>query len=395
MVAQNSASRVVGGTDAQPGAWPWIVSIQDPWRPGTGHVCGGSLIHPQWVLTAAHCFIEAKNIMMWRVVIGATKLTRLGPEAQVRRVKRLIAHEQYSSVTDKNDIALLELNQPVQCSPYIQLACVPDASLRVSELTDCYVSGWGSTAARAGGPTGVLQEAKVRLIDVRLCNSSRWYAGAIHTHNLCAGYPQGGIDTCQGDSGGPLVCKDKGADYFWLVGVTSWGKGCARPNRPGVYTSTQHFYDWILRRMGQRPVATTRPTPQPQPQSTFTSTPVQKPTPTQSVTPEPLWTLLSSFLISDAEDVLTIKELQSKLFERYEWGAERERIQMALGQHLKYLSQKGLGNHENCQVKSFPKSLKCCCVHCLETQTTHDYFPPPSRAWAVTSLHFAQCLVGS
>ncbi|KAM6306960.1 acrosin-like [Podargus strigoides] len=246
MAYQYGMPRVVGGTDAQPGAWLWIVSIQDPWRPGMGHVCGGSLISPHWVLTAAHCFIEAKHIMMWRVVIGATQLTRLGPEAQVRTVRRLLLHEHYNSASQKNDIALLELDQPVQCSPYIQLACVPDASLRVSELTACYISGWGSMAARAGGAADVLQEAKVHLIDVRLCNSSRWYGGAVHTHNVCAGYPQGGIDTCQGDSGGPLVCKDRNTDYFWLVGVTSWGKGCARPNQPGVYTSTQHFYDWIL-----------------------------------------------------------------------------------------------------------------------------------------------------
>ncbi|KAM9258928.1 acrosin-like [Morus bassanus] len=243
-------SRVVGGRDAQPGAWPWVVSIQDPWEIGTGHVCGGSLISPQWVLTAAHCFIEARHITMWRVVIGATQLTQLGPEAQVRNIRRLLVHEHYSNISERNDIALLELDQPVQCSYYIQLACVPDAWLRVSELTTCYISGWGSTTARSGGSTDVLQEAKVRLIDVNLCNSSQWYRGAIHTYNLCAGYPQGGIDTCQGDSGGPLVCKDNTYDHFWLVGVTSWGKGCARAKQPGVYTSTQHFYGWILVQMG-------------------------------------------------------------------------------------------------------------------------------------------------
>uniref|UniRef100_A0A8C3J631 Acrosin n=1 Tax=Calidris pygmaea TaxID=425635 RepID=A0A8C3J631_9CHAR len=278
MASHYGKSRVVGGTDAQPGAWPWIVSIQEPWKTGLRHICGGSLISPQWVLTAAHCFINVRNITMWRVVIGVTQLTQLGPEAQVRNIKRLLPHRHYSSISERNDIALLELDQPVQCSSYVQLACVPDASLRVSELTTCYVSGWGATTARCEFPkntTDVLQEAQVHLIDVNLCNSSRWYAGAIHTHNLCAGYPQGGIDTCQGDSGGPLTCKDSNADYFWLVGVTSWGKGCARANRPGVYTSTQHFYRWILIQMGLRPPLSATPTPQP----VFTSASSKRPRP--------------------------------------------------------------------------------------------------------------------
>ncbi|KAM6038697.1 acrosin-like [Theristicus caerulescens] len=301
MAAHYSTWRVVGGTDAQPGAWPWIVSIQNPYTVGTGHICGGSLISPQWVLTAAHCFTKARHITMWRVVIGATQLTQLGPEAQVRQIKRLLVHQHYSSISERNDIALLELDQPVQCSPYVQLACVPDASLRVSELTTCYVSGWGSTTARSGGATDVLQEAKVRLIDVNLCNSSRWYRGAIHSHNLCAGYPQGGIDTCQGDSGGPLVCKENNADYFWLVGVTSWGRGCARPKQPGVYTSTQHFYDWILVQMGLRPALRAMPTSRAWSRFLTTSTPVQRPRPipTQSgrfsSCPLPLQKLLKFF----------------------------------------------------------------------------------------------------
>ncbi|NWU36433.1 ACRO protein, partial [Hylia prasina] len=242
--------RVVAGMGALPGAWPWIVSIQDPRKIGTGHTCGGSLISPQWVLTAAHCFLQARNVTMWRVLIGATHLTELGPGAQVRHVKRLLAHQQYTADSQQNDIALLELDEPVECSDYVQLACVPNASLTVSELKACYIAGWGSASAKAQGPSDVLQEAKVRLLDIQLVNSSRWYAGTIHTHNLCAGYPRGGMDTCQGDSGGPLVCKDNSASYFWLVGVTSWGKGCARAKRPGVYTSTQHFYNWILLQMG-------------------------------------------------------------------------------------------------------------------------------------------------
>ncbi|NXW78649.1 ACRO protein, partial [Hirundo rustica] len=235
-----------GGTAVQPGAWAGIVSIQDPWEPGTGHICGGSLISTEWVLTAAHCFINARNSNTWHVVTGATRLTQLGPEVQVRQIKQLRVHEHYTPGEERNDIALLKLDQPVVCSHYVQLGCVPDSTLKVSELKTCYIAGWGSNTTRAQRPNDVLQEAKVHLIDVQLCNSSLWYTGAIHTQNLCAGYPVGGIDPCQGDSGGPLVCKDNDAAFFWLVGVTSWGKGCARANQPGVYTSIQHFYDWIL-----------------------------------------------------------------------------------------------------------------------------------------------------
>ncbi|NWV70257.1 ACRO protein, partial [Malurus elegans] len=241
---------VVGGRGAPPGAWPWIVSIQDPRKIGTGHTCGGALISPQWVLTAAHCFLRARNVTLWRVLIGATHLTHLGPEVQVRHIKRLLAHQHYAAASQQNDIALLELDEPVECSDYIQPACVPNASVTVSDLKSCYIAGWSSPSAKAHGPSDVLHEARVRLLDTHLINSSRGYAGAIHPHNLCAGYPRGGMDTCQGDSGGPLVCKDNSASYFWLVGVTSWGKGCARAKRPGVYTSTQHFHDWIVGQMG-------------------------------------------------------------------------------------------------------------------------------------------------
>ncbi|NXA84067.1 ACRO protein, partial [Thryothorus ludovicianus] len=172
--------------------------------------------------------------------------------AQVRQIKKLLRHENYKRGDMSNDIALLELNEPVECSPYIQLACVADAILGVfvSQEQNCWVAGWGATAAKDKNPSDRLQEAKVQLINVQLCNSTFWYGGKIHTHNLCAGYPQGNIETCQGDSGGPLMCQGNNTDSWWVVGVTSWGKSCGRARRPGVYTSTQHFYDWILIHMG-------------------------------------------------------------------------------------------------------------------------------------------------
>ncbi|XP_061869218.1 acrosin-like, partial [Colius striatus] len=238
----------VGGVNAPMGAWPWTVSIQNPWGAGTGHFCGGSLIHSQWVLTAGHCVDFYRRLPWFRVVVGANQLTLTGPEVQVRYTTRALLHQSYFNVTDY-DIALLELDRPVECNQYVQVACVPHpADVVVSQLRDCYIAGWGHTTARTHG-SDVLQEAKVRLIDARLCNSSQYNNGSIHSYNLCAGYAQGGIDACQGDSGGPLVCRAAGANFFWLVGVTSWGKGCGRAHRPGVYTSTQHFYYWILEQM--------------------------------------------------------------------------------------------------------------------------------------------------
>ncbi|XP_030800144.1 acrosin-like [Camarhynchus parvulus] len=238
-------TRIVGGAGAAEAEWPWLVSIQHPWVPGLGHWCGGSLITADWVLTAAHCFDKFDNISLLYVLIGATQLSQPGPGAQVRNVKKVVIHRNYKRRDMSNDIALMQLDRPVLCSSYTQLACLAEPTLSVYELRNCWIAGWGATTARSLGSADHLQQAKVKLIDLQLCNSTDWYAGEIHTHNLCAGYPQGTIDSCKGDSGGPLMCQDNNAAYWWVIGLTSWGKGCARAMRPGVYVSVQYFYDWI------------------------------------------------------------------------------------------------------------------------------------------------------
>ncbi|XP_056338308.1 acrosin-like [Oenanthe melanoleuca] len=258
--SSGGAAAAKNGPGVPSGSWPGIVSIRATLENGTWHMCTGALIHPQWVLSVARCFIEVRDVSPWTVLIGATDLSQPGPEAKQLRVRRILMHQDYKADSEWNNIAVLELDQPVECSDYIQLACVPDGSLAVPELKTCYMAGW--KAAPDSG--AVLQEAKVRLMDAQLCNSSRWYGGGPCTPRTCARGTRGAASTpARGTSGGPLVCKDNDGDYFWLVGLASWGEGCAGDKRPGLFTSTQHFHGWIQVQMGLVPAGTKSPEPAP------------------------------------------------------------------------------------------------------------------------------------
>ncbi|XP_027528685.1 acrosin-like [Neopelma chrysocephalum] len=253
-----STTRIVGGVNVPPGtgAWAGIVSIQsirtEKW---SSHKCGGTIIRPKWVLSAAHCFINRTNpLSEWAVLAGIIGTAEVGPHVQLRRIKQVQLQELYDGRGRLlHDIALLELEQPFECTPSIQLACLPGPTVTLSPL-NCYVAGWGSTQAKTVASQGsILKEAKVLLIDTQLCNSSDWYGGLLLPGNLCAGYEKGGVSTCKGDSGGPLICKDGKADIFWEIGLTSYGIGCARAKKPTVFVSTQYYYNWIMKHIGQSP----------------------------------------------------------------------------------------------------------------------------------------------
>ncbi|XP_036063895.1 acrosin isoform X1 [Onychomys torridus] len=250
--------RIVGGQNVQRGAWPWMVSLQIfmPHNSRRYHACGGTLLNSHWVLTAAHCFDNKKKVYDWRLVFGAQEIEygRNKPvkePLQERYVQKIVIHEKYNIVTEGNDIALLKITPPVSCGGYVGPGCLPHFKAGPPKIPQtCYVTGWGYIKDNAPRPSPILMEARVDLIDLDLCNSTQWYNGRVTTTNVCAGYPEGKIDTCQGDSGGPLMCRDNVNSPFVVVGITSWGVGCARAKRPGVYTATWDYLDWIASKIG-------------------------------------------------------------------------------------------------------------------------------------------------
>ncbi|XP_008144752.2 serine protease 27 [Eptesicus fuscus] len=242
-------NRMVGGQDALEGEWPWQVSIQ---RNGS-HFCGGSLITDRWVLTAAHCFSNTSETSFYRVLLGARQLVKPGPHATYSRVKRVESNPLYQGMASSADVALVELEAPVTFTNYILPVCMPDPSIIFESGMECWATGWGSPSEQDRLPNPrILQKLAVPIIDTPKCNllyskdaESGFQLKTIKDDMLCAGFAEGKKDACKGDSGGPLVCL---VDQLWLqAGVISWGEGCARRNRPGVYIRVTSHYNWIHR----------------------------------------------------------------------------------------------------------------------------------------------------
>ncbi|XP_025030784.1 transmembrane protease serine 12-like [Python bivittatus] len=240
-------SRIIGGHDAELGAWPWQVSLQIHYSDGAyRHICAGALINNNSVLTAAHCIKNYVNPNMWKAVVGLHHLYKHLPYTTVYHVKYIIIHSDFEFGTFENDVALFRLTQLVKYNGYVQPICLPDAAhFQINKHKNpCYISGWGSTKEKGKGKH-ILQEAQVDIIPLQICNSYDWYAGTVSLNMICAGSESGHVDSCQGDSGGPLVCYFPDANKYYLIGITSSGFGCGRPKFPGLYVRTASYRNWI------------------------------------------------------------------------------------------------------------------------------------------------------
>ncbi|EHJ9988126.1 TPA: serine protease [Vibrio parahaemolyticus] len=241
-VQNDVSTRIIGGEPANTSDWKFIASLVRKGQPTSiGHFCGGSFLGGKYVLTAAHC-VEGLNADDLDIVLGLYDQNR---ESQAQRiaVNNIYSHTAYNSHTTNNDIALIELEHSVD-SATIDLA-TPEVldSVRVGDKL--HVAGWGNTSTTDRVYPTVLQQVDLEYVDRATCQNLSGNYSNVSDDGICAGYYWGGKDSCQGDSGGPLIVDYNGIDK--LLGVVSWGDGCAQPNAYGVYANVAHFQHngWI------------------------------------------------------------------------------------------------------------------------------------------------------
>ncbi|XP_068622390.1 trypsin-7-like [Battus philenor] len=236
---RNEVSRIVGGTEASNDEFPWMAKLIYIKR----FYCGGMLINDRYVLSAAHC-VKGFMWFLIKVTFGEHNRCNATVRPETRFVIRVIANK-FSLTNFDNDIALLRLNERVPMSDAIKPICLPTDKTNLYVGVKAVASGWG-TLSEEGKVSCTLQEVEVPVISNEECRKTKYTPSMITDNMMCAGYPKTGQkDSCQGDSGGPLVTDRKHDKRYELIGVVSWGNGCARVGYPGVYTRVTNYIDWI------------------------------------------------------------------------------------------------------------------------------------------------------
>ena len=229
-------NKIVGGTVSQDNAWPWMLGLVE--NQYSGPLCGASLIHPRWAITAAHCMEDDSGGVVsadhFQIVSGIFDYTN-NYESHMHAIKRIISHPDYDNDLIDNDIALLEMTSDIEGIPTLGIYTGDISNLSGMAL------GWGRISSN-GSFSDQLREVSLPVVSFQTCVNSTQY---IVTENMfCAGYQEGGKDACQGDSGGPFVIYDNG--HWQLAGIVSWGDdGCANPGSYGFFTRVPNYYAFI------------------------------------------------------------------------------------------------------------------------------------------------------
>ncbi|XP_051861745.1 venom serine protease Bi-VSP-like isoform X3 [Drosophila albomicans] len=248
-----SFRKIVGGDEAMKGAYPWIALLGYGDSSLSIFKCGGTLITARHVVTAAHCIKD--NLSFVRLGEHDLSTDTDTTHMDINIVKN-VSHSNYNKTDGRSDIAMLYLERNVEFTNIMKPICLPNSpSLRAKSYVDTnpIVIGWGNTQ-EFGRSAKILRQLMIPVLENSVCQNSYKALNLSFSLNqfdkaiLCAGTLAGGEDSCQGDSGGPLMTSeqlDNGEIRFYLIGIVAYGYGCARPNSPGIYTSTQYFMDWI------------------------------------------------------------------------------------------------------------------------------------------------------
>ncbi|XP_058415509.1 serine protease 38 [Diceros bicornis minor] len=241
--------KIIGGMDAPERKWPWQVSVHY----AGFHICGGSIIHEYWVLSAAHCFGRDSSNEMFDMYVGLVNLRVAGNHTQWFEVNKVILHPTYEKYHPVGgDIALVQLKTRIVFSDSVLPVCIAPPDLNLQNVT-CWATGWG-LVSQQGSSSNQLQEAQLPLIPLSLCRLLYGGTSQVLLDMLCAGELMNVKTVCEGDSGGPLVCE---FNHIWLqIGVVSWGRGCAYPMYPAVYARVSYFSEWIRYHMEHTPPPT-------------------------------------------------------------------------------------------------------------------------------------------
>ncbi|XP_066925213.1 chymotrypsin B-like [Clytia hemisphaerica] len=236
-------SRIISGELAKKDAWPWQISLYYNGQ----FMCGGSILSPRWVLTAAHC-VDGFDYRAYQIVLGDYDRRSTDGDEQVYRAVQAFHHPQWDPSRLNNDIALIELDRPAVFDDHIQPICLPTLGEKLPTGSSCYITGWGQhTVGRSGPPALVLKQALVKTVSPQTCYNMNTQNMGIPITNqmICAGRgPRDATSGCHGDSGGPFVCKNNGR--WVLYGSVSWGSGyCDSSEAYSVFAKISSFRDWI------------------------------------------------------------------------------------------------------------------------------------------------------